>query len=215
MNDSSFFPRRGALVALLFAALLPLTTHAGTPLICHPYAIGNAPSLPGGDWKGASPAYDRTHLVQDTLDLLTPETPVIVRMETLRRAAIYATANMRGWSKSTPYTTEDRAIAATLLGKLRQRAGDTAAKPRDLALFDLGFFTETLRQTNLDPALDGYDLLLKVAELRPADADVQFALALASSWPRRKDYALHLAQAKAGAKPGTLLAANLDNHISR
>jgi hypothetical protein len=201
--------------ALLLAVLLPLAAQAGTPLICHPYAIGDAPSLPGGDWKGANPNYDRTHLVRDTLALLTPETPVIVRMETLRRAAIYATANMRGWSKNTPYTTADREIAASLLGKLRERAGETSGKNRDLALFDLGFFTETLRQTNVDPTLDGYDLLLKVAELRPADADVQFALALASSWPKRRDYASHLAQAKAGANPGTLLAANLSSHFPR
>lgn len=209
MNHNRLLP------ALLFAALLPLALHAGTPLICHPYAIGNAPSLPGGEWKGANPGYDRTHLVRDTLALLTPEMPVLVRMETMRRAAIYATANMRGWSKNTPYTTEDREIAGALLGKLRTRATEATDKTRDLALFDLGFFTETLRQTNLDPALDGYDLLLKAAELRPADADVQFALALASFWPKRRDYAAHLAQATAGAPSGSLLAANLRSHFPR
>jgi len=203
-----------AFAVLLFAALLPLAVHAGTPLICHPYAIGDAPTLPGGSWKGADPSYDRTNLVRDTLALLTPSTPVLVRMETLRRAAIYATANMRGWNKSTPYTTEDRKIAGDLLEQLRLRTTTATDQTRDLALFDLGFFTETLRQTNLDPALDGYDLLLKVAELRPADADVQFALALASSWPKRRDYTAHLAQATAGAKPGTLLAANLQSHFS-
>lgn len=204
-----------ALAALLFAAFLPLAVHAGTPLICHPYAIGNAPSLPAGEWKGANPNYDRTHLVRDTLALLTTETPVLVRMETLRRAAIYTTANMRGWSKGTPYTTEDRAVAAALLDQLRARTTSTTGATHELALFDLGFFTETLRQTNLDPALSGYDLLLKVAELRPSDPDVQFALALASSWPKRKEHTAHLASASAGAKPGTLLAANLRSHFPR
>ena len=79
---------------VLVVALAATTSlRAGTPLICHPYTIGAAKSLPGsdGDWKGVNPSYDRTHLVRDTLALLTPETPVIVRMETLRRAAIYAT----------------------------------------------------------------------------------------------------------------------------
>jgi hypothetical protein len=206
---------RRALVALLFAALLPLAVHAGTPLICHPYAIGDAPSLPAGEWKGADPKYDRTHLVRDTLALLTPETPVLVRMETLRRAAIYATANMRGWAKHTSYTGEDRKVAGDLLEQLRLRTMKATDQARDLAFFDLGFFTETLRQTNLDPALNGYDLLLKVAELRPNDPDVQFALALASSWPKRKDHGAHLASASAGAKPGTLLAANLQSHFQR
>ena len=207
------FSLRRVLAALLFSSLLPLVVHAGTPLICHPYAIGNAKSLPGGDWKGTDPTYDGANLVRDTLALLTPDTPVIVRMETLRRAAIYATANMRGWTKSTPYTIEDRKIAGDLLDQLRARTASATDRSRGLALFDLGFFTETLRQTNLDPVLNGYDLLLKVAELRPNDPDVQFALALASSWPKRKEYATHMAQVSAGAKPGTLLAANLQSHV--
>jgi hypothetical protein len=205
-----------ALAALLIVATLPLAVHAGTPLICHPYAIGDAPSLPGGDWKGASPAYDRTHLVRDTLALLTPDTPVLVRMETLRRAAIYATANMRGWAKNSSYTTSDRDIAFSLLERLRDRATKSVDAGRDLALFDLGFFSETLRQTRLDPALDGYALLLKVAEARPHDADVQFALALASSYPDRKaDHPRHLQLARTGAKPDSQLAANLKSHFPR
>jgi hypothetical protein len=214
MNNPPVSLRR-ALIALLFGLLLPLSVHAGMPLICHPYEIGNAPTLPGGNWKDANPSYDRTNLVHDTLALLTPDTPVLVRMETLRRAAIYATANMRGWAKHGSYTIEDRKIAGALLAKLRTRVTETTDQARALALFDLGFFTETLRQTNLDPALDGYDLLLKAAELRPADADVQFALVLASAWPKRRNYSAHLTQAMAGAKPGTLLAANLETHLPR
>jgi hypothetical protein len=207
------FLSRRAFTALLLATVLPLTVHAGTPLICHPYDIGNAASLPSGTWKGVSTDYDRTTLIPDTLALLKPDTPVIVRMETLRRAAIYATANMRGWAKGSSYTSTDRELAFGLLEKLRVRTREATDQTRDLALFDLAFFTETLRQTNLDPSLNGYDLLLKVAELRPHDPDVQFALALASAYPRRKEYSAHLAQASSGAKPGTLLAANLQSHF--
>ncbi|HWA24266.1 MAG TPA: hypothetical protein VG734_01230 [Lacunisphaera sp.] len=219
MDEPSFTMNMTPSVRFALAATCTLflwqAARAGTPLICHPYAIGDAPTLPGGTWKGADPSYDRTNLVRDTLALLKPETPVIVRMETLRRAAIYATANMRGWAKNAAYTTEDRAIAGALLAHLRERTTAAPDRDRALALFDLGFFTETLRQTNLDPALDGYDLLLKVAELRPTDAEVQFALALASSWPKRRDYSAHLAQATAGARPGTLLAENLESHLPR
>lgn len=213
MNHPTASLRR-AFAALLLATFLPLAAHAGTPLICHPYSIGDAPCLPGGDWKGADTRYDRTHLVRDTLALLTPDTPVIVRMETLRRAAIYATANLRGWAQAATYTGSDRELAFALLEQLRARTAEAGDETRDLALFDLGFFTETLRQTRLDPALNGYDLLLKVAELRPGDPDVQFALALASSWPKRKEHTVHLALATAGAKPGTLLASNLRSHFS-
>jgi hypothetical protein len=205
-----------ALVALLFIVFGPLTAHAGTPLICYPYAIGDAPCLPAGEAKGTSPSYDRTHLVRDTLALLTPEAPVIVRMETLRRAAIYATADMRGWARNSSYTRADRDIAFALLEQLQARAAAATDRMQALALFDLGFFTETLRQTHLDAALDGYALLLKAAALRPDDADVQFALALASSYPERKpDHPRHLQQAWSGAKPNSLLAINLESHFPR
>jgi hypothetical protein len=211
-------PLRRALLGLLFAAVLPLALHAGPPLICHPYNISGSgwKSLPGSgkDHFGLSASYDRTNLVNDTLALLTTETPIIVRMETLRRAALYATNEMSAWRTNQAYGGEDRSLALGLLTKLRERT-QGPAMPRDLALFDLGFYAETLRQTRLDPALDGYHLLGKVAELRPNDADVQFALALASVWPKRKEHDTHLASASAGAKPGTLLAANLETHFPR
>ena len=208
-----FVPSR-LLLATLALALLPAVTRAGTPLICHPYDIGSAKSLPAGNWKGANPDYDRSRLVPDTLALLQPDTPVIVRMETLRRAAIYATGNLRKW-RGDSYSTDDRTVAFALLDALRARTTSVTEASADLALFDVAFFTETLRETELDPALNGYDLLLKVAELRGDDPDVQFALALASSWPKRKGHADHLAKATAGAKPGTLLAANLESHFHR
>jgi hypothetical protein len=208
-------PFRSAL-AVLCLLVLPASAFAGPPLICHPYAIGSAKSLPGGnkDHFGLSASYDRTNLVGDTLALLTPETPVIVRMETLRRAALYATNEMHAWRKNTAYGEAERTVALGLLAKLRERTQDKTL-PQDLALFDVGFYAETLRQTRLDPALDGYALLDKVAGLRPTDADVQFALALASVWPQRQEHAAHLAQANAGAKPGTLLAANLRSHFQQ
>ena len=199
------------------ASLIPATAHAGTPLICHPYNIGGAKSLPGseGDWKGVNPSYDRKNLVRDTLALLTPETPIIVRMETLRRAAIYATAGMRGWSTGQGFTEEDRANTKAILTKLQERMKNAKGPEAALATFDVGFFVETLRHTRVDQSIDGYELLLKARELRGPDAEMEFALALASSWPNRRDeHAKHLSRARAGAKPGTMLAANLASHFS-
>ncbi len=205
---------RLALVALVCTAT---SLHAGTPLICHPYSIGAAKSLPGsdGDWKGVNPSYDRTHLERDTLALLTTETPVIVRMETLRRAAIYATAGMRGWGTRTGMAAEDRAQASALLEKLRARTESVKGPAHALALFDYGFFAETLRHANVDSSVDGYALLTKAHALRGADADFEFALALASSWPnKRNEHTDHLSRARAGAKQGSLLATNLASHFS-
>lgn len=218
---SKIIPSRRALRAFaafaLVSVLAPLAAHAGPPLICHPYTIGSAKSLPGSvgndHWLGVSKTYDRQNLVTDTLALLTPDTPVIVRMETLRRAAIYATSEMRGWEKNS-YTDEDRRISASLLNALRERANAPTSSNHALALFDAGFFAETLRQTGMDPGIDGYALLTEAAKLHGADPEVDFALALASYGPRRKEHTDYLARARAGAKPGSLLAANLASHFS-
>jgi hypothetical protein len=208
-----FHPALRAL--FVFIVVTSASLFAGPPLICHPYAIGNAKSLPAGDdWHGVSKNYDRQNLVRDTLALLTPQTPILVRMETLRRAAIYATAEMRGWDKGA-YTTEDRALAAALLNALRERTTDADQTKRALALFDAGFFAETLRQTNMDPKLDGYALMTKAAELRGSDPEVEFALALASVHPRRPEHTEHLARARAAAKEGSLLASNLESHFGK
>ncbi len=112
----------GALTTLL---VLPHTALAGPPLICHPFDIGGAKSLPWGasSWSAAkffdvesSKDYDLGRLVDDTLALLSHDTPVIVRMETIRRATIYAQKNQR--------------VAAGLLSRLKTRALDAEAKGR-------------------------------------------------------------------------------------
>ena len=80
-----------ALIAtvLCFAAV----AEAGPPLICHSIEIGNAKSLPwiSHSWHlSGGENYDTKNLVRDALEILGPNTPVLVRMETLRRATLYA-----------------------------------------------------------------------------------------------------------------------------
>src|SRR5258706_4459854 len=79
----------------LIGALLCLATvsQAGPPLICHTIEIGQAKSLPwiSHSWNlSGGENYDTKNLVRDTLEILAPGTPVLVRMETLRRATLYA-----------------------------------------------------------------------------------------------------------------------------
>lgn len=215
MKSKSLRRALALLAVTAFAVFAPTRALAGPPLICHPYDIGPAASLPSGtDRFGLSPTYDRTHLVADTLALLQPDQPVLVRMETLRRAAIYATGNLRTWNGE-KYTAVDRALAAALVAKLQERTTTTNAAARALALFDLGFFSESIRQTGLDPALDGYALLVKAAETLKDNPDVEFALALASLSPQRAGHPEHLARARALAKPDSLLAMNLASHFGK
>ena len=121
----------GALIAGLASPAL-----AGPPLVCFPFDIGTATSLPwnssSGSFKGMRSDYDLDRLNRDTIALLTPSTPVLVRMETLRRAALYASANER--------------TARALLDSLLARAKASTTGEATLAEFDLGYLIETYRQ---------------------------------------------------------------------
>lgn len=119
------------------ALLMALPALAGPPMICHPFDIGGAKSLPWHDasnWSGADPSYNLGHLSDDTLALLKPDVPVQVRMETMRRAAVYS-ARQAG-------------LAEELIARLEARAMDfeAAGKPDVLAWFDAGYFVESIRQ---------------------------------------------------------------------
>lgn len=205
---------------LIIALVLAPAVIAGPPLLCHPFDTAGAPSLPwGGDgWRDARAGYALRGLTRDTEALLTARTPVIARMETLRRAAIYASG--------------DPAVARQLLLRLQARGKlAQAADTRALARFDAGYFAETLQEV---VRLQAYDMpgLGKVdvaalravlanvngsAEvdaaiaLRPGDAAMRFAAALIAAADRRKaDYATHARIARVGASRDRLLALNLD-----
>jgi len=206
-------PSRSFLVVTFAVALAALArpVFAGPPLLCHPFDIGSARSLPWGttgDWSQGSPDYDLSHLTADTTALLTATTPVVVRMETLRRAAIYAS--------------RDRAIAANLLSRLseRTRGGDA------YAWFDAAYLTETLRQIGalsysgpfrdsapqmaaLVKDVDGLAMIDKALLLRPEDAGLEFAAALINADKNRAAYTDHARRARAGAARDELVARNI------
>ena len=207
--------------SLLLAAVLlvPATSIAGPSLLCHPFDTGGAASLPWGDgWNRIDRGYDTTRLGADTQRLLAIDTPVIARLETLRRAAIYASAS--------------GTALRDLEGWLQARVA-SAKKPRDraMALFDAGYFAETLQDI---ARLQGYDMpgigkvdmaaikailakgdgsvrIAQALRLRGDDAAMRFAAALVSAADQRKgDYTLHARLARAGAGTDKLLARNLE-----
>jgi hypothetical protein len=129
-----------ALVAAAAVTATALATAApalaGPPFICHAFELSGHPSLPwsgsAAGWNNPDPTYDVTRLPADVPTLLTATLPVSARMETLRRATIYAS--------------RDRAVADALLKALEARA---QANPADAnALFDAGFLTEAYRQAS-------------------------------------------------------------------
>ena len=185
------------------------TIQAGPPLICHPYDIGAAQSLPWGEGRDAvgfdnpDPKYNTKQLTADTLKLLDSGVPVIVRMETLRRAALYGA--------------KDHASASALLSALKQRAGEAA--PSAAVLFDYGYFAETLKQLDwkykedLTGGADGYSFVQKAIALEPDSAEMHFAAAIMTRYPQRLEFAEHARVARA-AKMDRLLAANVGTHLN-
>ena len=177
---------------------------AGPPMICHPLEIGKEPSLPWSassrDWDARDASYDRTRLISDTLALLKADTPVIARMETLRRAAIYA---------------DSRALAVELADRLAARVEEAAAS--GLAAFDAGYFIEATHQLasirKADPLAgrDGYALAKQSLATTKDVAAVEYGLSLMlGKFPND-----HFVKAKSGAKQGSLLALNVQKLETR
>lgn len=205
------FAKRWAVV--LGIIVLPGAAGAGTPLICHANDIGQAASLPWGtgpDWNQPKPDYPADRLVTDTLALLIREAPVIVRMETMRRATIYARMHAdRG----------RRDLGPELLARLQGRALDAEAKGAvdPLAWFDAGYFAGSIEQWSATRARGqyaGYPWVLKAIRARGGDAEMELAAALMSlESPKKTDG--HWARATAGSKADPMLARNLAARLGR
>ncbi len=206
-------------IALVAAMLcFAVVAQAGPPLICHTIEIGQAKSLPwiSHNWNlSGGETYDTKNLVRDTLEILVPDTSVLVRMETLRRATLYAR--------------KDPIAAKELLARLHARAtsAESSGHANGLAWFDVGYIAETYKQwigqkwmrisadeQNPAAGVDGYAMVKKALALRGAavhgdDPQMEFAAALITlSGPtaEHRDYAQ---KAIAGAKVDPLLAQNL------
>jgi hypothetical protein len=178
-------------VALTMLALA-VPVLAGPPFVCHPFDIGAAKSLPWGapnNFLAMRDDYDVRNLVADTDALLKPSTPAIVRMETLRRAVMYAA--------------RDRALADQLFALVmnRAKAAKESRTPDAMAFFDAGFVAESLTEiadaapymkafSGLDRVLAGVTrgvsgraLIEAGATIRPDDESIKLALSLLGPKP--------------------------------
>jgi hypothetical protein len=198
--------------ASLITVLCGLLTSAfaGPPLICHRLDIGDAKSLPwtGDAWNlSGNESYDTKNLTKDTLAILDSGAPVIVRMETLRRATLYARKDPRA--------------AKELLTRLYQRANTeaTSAGHDALARFDVGYLAEAYQESfgkepNPAAGIDGYDLVVKALALSGHnDPEMEFAAALITLHGHDRAHEEHARKAIAGAKVDPLLARNLSSQF--
>jgi hypothetical protein len=220
MNSKQIRPSTFA--TALFIALLCFASiaQAGPPLICHTIEIREAKSLPwiSHSWNlTGGENYDTKNLVRDTLDILGPDTPVLVRMETLRRATLYAR--------------KDPLAAKELLAKLYARAtsAESAGHPDGLAWFDVGYLAESYKQwigqnlahmtdgMRIDPnpaaGVDGYSMVKKAISIRGANPQMEFAAALITLSGPQEAHREHALKAMAGAQNDPLLRENLASHF--
>jgi hypothetical protein len=181
----------------------------GPPLICHSFDIGSAKSLPwiSPSWNlTGSETYDTSKLVADTVAILASDSTVLVHMETLRRATVYAR--------------KDPIAAKELLNRLT--AGTKSAQsdgPPALYYFDVGYLAATYKQwlgnDTQNPAhgIDGYALVKQAIQLRGHDPQMEFAAALLTLAGPAAEHQAHVQYAMAGAKTDALLARNLSSHF--
>jgi hypothetical protein len=202
-------------VAAAALMLVATAAQAGPPLICHPFETGQTSLLPWANapgWNTPDPSYDVTRLVADTTRLLAPETPVLPRMETLRRATIYAS--------------QRRDVAFELLTAVLGRAlAAQAADSRDpLLLLDAAYVIEAFRQAGglhrwATAAsrekffsrelgdLRGHAFMDRAITLSGGKPELEFAASLMYEGPTAAE---HRRRAVAGAQRGSLLAKNLE-----
>lgn len=203
-----FATRKNLFTAVVALLVMVSPALAGPPLICHPFVTEGGKLIAWGDgpgWNTPDHSYDITKLVADTAGALTHDTPVLTRMENLRRATIYA---MR-----------DPLVAEQLLKTLMSRALSTTNDAG--AWFDAGYLIEAYRQgTHLRSErkskaswaavdetirVDGYGFVKKAIAMRGPNAEMELAASLMTSGAIAD---AHRARAKtAGA--GSLVAKNL------
>ena len=195
------------IAALAIVVLFATPALAGPPLICNPFVTESGALLTWGKgqgWNTPAQSYDIKRLVADTTGVLTPDAPVLTRMENLRRATIYA---MR-----------DPAVAGALLKALMTRALQTTNNGH--AWFDAGYLIEAYRQgehlradrksaawTAIDETIrvDGYGFVKKAMAMTGSSAEMELAASLMTQGAVAD---AHRARA-ATAGPGSLVAKNL------
>ena len=186
-----------ALLTIVVLVLVSVQVIAGPPLICHSIKVPEGQSLPWGeDAFTESKSYDPSKVVQDTIELLKSTTPVLTRMETLRRASVYID--------------RDQVKADALLGKLMARALDSESvkSPDAMAWFDAGYFVQCLHQTSTPhsfgpgvtkgvgaSAIEGYSWVSKALAIAGSNADLEMAAALMTVDHRVPEHEQHLKQA--------------------
>ncbi|MBL8877572.1 MAG: hypothetical protein JNG88_00505 [Phycisphaerales bacterium] len=199
-------------IAIFAACAFAVTAYGGPPLLCHPYEIGDAKSLPwGGGAFDRNKKYDTAELIPDTLALLGDQTPLLERMETVRRAAIYANS-------------EPSRKCAELTKALDSRRGETLRPdaPKNTKVmrdFDYWLAAGAIAQFSYRDGAPAnrraaYDGAIKSLGDTPRTAEIEFALAVLSWDLQIAEHHGHVAAACDQTAEDSLLAANIRSRFA-
>ncbi len=215
-------------LSLFMIAALTISAIAGPPLICHPFEIGEAKSIAwnGKQWRDVKMDYDLNQLVPDVMAILETDAPTLVRMETMRRAAVYAVWSQR--DHKVGFDAKDARVALLLLDKVMARKNAAEArgfktKADKLALFDAGYLLETYKYIGFDEiskqptalSAEGVAWVEKANDALDCPGEMELALAviLQNHKGTSDQQDKHLKNAVGKAAEGSLLAKNLVSHF--
>ena len=220
---------RSIKIALSLVVLISLVIPAlaGPPLICHPFEIGDAKSIAwnGKEWRDVKKDYDLNQLVPDVMAILETDAPILVRMETMRRAAVYAVWSLRDLKVG--FDSKGDRTALALLDKIMARKNAAEArglktKADKLALFDAGYLIETYKYIGFEESSkkttltsEGLAWVEKANDALDCPGEMEMALAIMlHNHPGQSDaQGKHLKIAVSKAAEGSLLAKNLISHF--
>ena len=219
---------RSITVALSFLVLISLVTPtlAGPPLICHPFEIGEAKSIAwsGKEWRDIKKDYDLNQLTPDVMAILETDAPILVRMETMRRAAVYSVWSMR--DHKVGFDPKGDGTALALLDKVMARKDSAEkngykTKAEKLALFDAGYLLETYKYIGFEESskrtltTEGLAWVEKANNALDCPGEMEMALAIILQNHKGQADAQdkHLKIAASKAAEGSLLAKNLVSHF--
>jgi hypothetical protein len=193
--------------ASLFAE--PHKSSFGPPLICFQYDIGSARSLPwseGNDSFGVDPKYSCEQLVPDTLAVLDSSKDVLVHMETIRRATIYASRQGEKPTKTRDTGMSDRLVIAMLDRALKTIAREPQSS---LAWLDAGYAIGGAVHMGSQQGASFLEYFEKARAAAPSDLGLAFAACAAYlDSPKNEIWERHFRETLAGAPEGSLLRKN-------
>ena len=160
--------------AIVFAAV---PAFAGPPLLCFPFDIGSARTLPMGarGWESVDPSYDPSHLVADTLEARAAHADPNVGYAVFDFGYLAETYKQAAWMPGSKGPNDSMARAKTIDGYMLVQKAQTLTGDKSMAF--------ALVAMSVDKTHGVDQLRAHIADARDAaKTDASIRTNLASHW---------------------------------